>query len=268
MKLVLFSGTHARHLYVNRRVLSYFDEVMVIVMQREDVLPTPPSGITKEDRDLFIRHFENRKDAESLAYGELDAAEVFAGFQTIFVQPDKLNTEEMAKEIVHFKPDFAFIFGSNLILDPVIDILPKYKINLHLGLSPWYRGGATLYWPFYFLQPQFCGVTFHQITKEPDAGEIIHQSVPKLNYGDKIHDVAAKCVLQAADEVEELIKFWKLNREFKGRKQWTTGRNWRVIDFHPSQLRVIYDLFNDEVVDRYLDGDLEQRKPKLFSCLS
>ena len=59
-----------------------------------------------------------------------------------------------------------------------------------------------------------------------------------------------------------------MQKEFKGQIQKTTGRNWRYTDFHASQLRVIYDLFNDKIVDHYLSGEFEQREPKLFSCLS
>ena len=43
-----------------------------------------------------------------------------------------------------------------------------------------YKGEATLFWPFYHLKPQFCGSTFHQITKRADAREIIHQCVPEF----------------------------------------------------------------------------------------
>ena len=96
----------------------------------------------------------------------------------------------------------------HLILDPVID-QPSDKINIHLGLSPWYKGSATLYWPFYHLQPQFCGVTFHQITRQADAGEIIHQCVPVLEKGDKIHDVGVKCVIQAKTDLVKIISYWK-----------------------------------------------------------
>jgi len=32
-------------------------------------------------------------------------------------------------------------------------------------------------------------------------------------------------------------------------------------------LRVIYNLFDDNIVDKYLNGELEQRKPNLFTCL-
>ena len=46
------------------------------------------------------------------------------------------------------------------------------------------------------------------------------------------------------------------------------GKNWIGSDFHASQLRVIYELFNDDIVDRYLNGELEQKKPKIFSCIT
>ena len=267
MKLILFSGTHPRHLFINQELLKHFDETLVVLMEREELLPEPPAPLLSHDRDLFIKHFKNRNIVESATYGNLDAQEVYAGCQIINVKPYELNTDDVAAMVRKFNPDFCFIFGAGLILDPVIDELPKDKINMHLGLSPWYKGGATLYWPFYHLQPQFCGVTFHQITKEADAGEIIHQCVPNLDKADKIHDVGAKCVLKAKQDLPKIITHWKEHRHFDGKIQKTSGRNWRAADFHASQLRVIYDLFDDSIVDEYLAGKLQQKQPKLFSCL-
>jgi folate-dependent phosphoribosylglycinamide formyltransferase PurN len=267
MKLILFSGTHPRHLFVNQEVVKYFEEVLVIVMKRESLLPSPPKNLSLHEKNLFLQHFNNRNDVESSIYGDLDAEQVFKKHEVIYINPDQLNTESMANKVHNFNADFAFIFGVDLILDPVIGKLPKDKINLHLGLSPWYKGGATLYWPFYLLQPQFCGTTFHQITKQADAGEIIHQCVPKLEFGDRIHDVGAKCVKKAVDDLPLIFEHWLKEKNFNGNIQKTSGRNWRVVDFHASQLRVIYDLFNDKIVDAYLNGELEQRQPKLFSCV-
>tara|TARA_B100001093_G_C26749131_1_gene980294 strand:+ start:251 stop:1057 length:807 start_codon:yes stop_codon:yes gene_type:complete len=267
MKLILFSGSHPRHLYVNRNLPNYFDEVLVIVMQREELLPKPPTSLNNRDKNLFVDHFKNRNIVELSTYGDLNTEEVFKDFKTIYLQPSELNTESIAEEIKIFDADFAFIFGVDLILDPLISKLPHNKINLHLGLSPWYRGSATLFWPFYFLQPQFCGSTFHQITKTADAGEIIHQCIPKLEQGDKIHDVGAKCVKKAAEDIPILMQHWLRHRTFQGKLQKTTGRNWRSMDFHASHLRVIYELFEDNIVDSYLRGELEQRLPTLFSCL-
>ena len=267
MKLVLFSGSHPRHLFINSKVLEYFDQFLIIIMQREELVPEPPDYLLESDKDLFIKHFRNRNKVEKEIYGDLSSEKVFNGYQTINVTDKDLNSKSVADKIKIFNPDFAFIFGVNLILDPVINILPEDKINLHLGLSPWYKGGATLFYPFYNLRPQYCGCTFHKITKEADAGEIIHQCVPKLEYGDKIHDVGAKCVLKAKEDLPLILNYWKKERKFIGQKQKIMGKNWIGSDFHATQLRVIYDLFNDQIVDKYLDGELEQKKPKIFTCI-
>ncbi len=268
MKLLLFSGSHPRHLFVNQNTLKYFDDVLVVVMQREELIPEPPINIIDSDKKLFVKHFQNRNKVEREIYGDLKPENIYKKFKTIYITSNDLNTSKMAKEVEEFNADFSFIFGVNLILDPVISKLPKDKINLHLGLSPWYKGGATLYYPFYNLQPQFCGCTFHQITKKADAGEIIHQCVPKLEYGDKIHDVGAKCVLKAVEDLPLIFNHWLRERKFEGSKQTTSGKNWISKDFHPAQLRVIYELFNDDIVDRYLNGEIEQRLPKLITCLN
>ena len=267
MKLILFSGDHPRHLFINKEVVKYFDDILVIVMRREELIPIAPINISEHDKKLFKIHFQNRKHVEAKVYGNLKADEVFKNYNTIFINPNEINSDKIAKKVRNFNADFCFIFGVDLILDPVIDELPVDKINLHLGLSPWYKGSATLFWPFYHLEPQFCGVTFHQITKQADAGEIIHQCVPKLLLGDTIHDVGARCVLKAKDELNHLFSYWKQSKKFDGILQETSGRNWRGTDFNASQLRVIYDLYDDKIVDIYLSGGLSNRKPKLISCI-
>ncbi|BDG45790.1 MULTISPECIES: formyltransferase family protein [Parageobacillus] len=85
-------------------------------------------------------------------------------------------------------------YGVNKIDDHVIDMLPDYAWNIHGGLSPWYRGNITLFWPFYMLRPNWAGMTIHRLTSKLDGGDIVHHSVPKLEYGDGIHDVACKAV--------------------------------------------------------------------------
>jgi hypothetical protein len=267
MKLVLFSGTHPRHLFVNKEITKYFDDILVIIMERENLLPSPPPGISEKDELLFRIHFENRFKAEQKAYGNLNYGDIFLKFKTVFVDNNQLNSDYVSETIKKFGPDFAFIFGVNIIKNPVLEVLPKDKVNLHLGLSPWYKGGATLFWPFYMLQPQFAGITFHQISEKPDAGEVIHQAVPELCFGDGIHDVGVKCVTRAVQDLDLLINHWLDKKEFSGRVQSTTGRVWKGIDFHPSHLKIIYEQFNDSIVDHYLSGELDQRKPQLYSCL-
>ena len=96
MKLILFSGDHPRHLFVNKSVLEFFDEVFIVVMQREELLPEPPSDLCDHDKQLFKLHFENRYSVESLTYGSLNAREVFKGLNSIFIKPEELNSKLVA----------------------------------------------------------------------------------------------------------------------------------------------------------------------------
>jgi len=267
VKLLLFSGTHPRHLFINSEIIKHFDETFIVVMQREELIPSPPLNTTQEDKVNFIRHFQNRYEKEKEAYGELSYESVFKSHEKIIVKPVDLNSTKVLNKVKEFKADICMIFGVNLILDPVLSELPKNKINIHLGLSPWYKGGATLFWPFYYLQPNHAGVTIHQITKSADQGEIIHQFIPKLEIGDTIHDVGVKCVLKTKDEIIKVINHFKTYGLFNGVLQKTSGRVWVGKDFNPSHLRVIYNLFNDDIVDRYLNKELGHSDPKLYSCL-
>ena len=52
MRLVL-SVAYSRHLFVNRGLLEHFDSVLVIIMQREDMLPKAPSYCSRHDKELL-----------------------------------------------------------------------------------------------------------------------------------------------------------------------------------------------------------------------
>ena len=266
-KALLFSGSHSRHLYIHKSIIEIFEDYKIIIMEREEVTPAIPENIEEIDKENFRLHFHKRKIIEKELFGEINPKDVFSSNKIIFIKPNELNGIKVINLIKEFSPDLAFIFGTNLISQNIIDILPKIKINLHLGLSPWYKGSATLFWPFYFLEPQYAGITLHQIEKKADAGEILHQSTPKLYKEDGIHDVGARCVLNSLTAIKVLLKMMIKNPDIRGMKQNKTGRLWLTSDFNPIHLRVIYNTFNDDIVKHYLEGRLSKRNPTLFSVI-
>lgn len=266
MKIILFSGSHPRHLFIHRAIIDSGMDYRVVVMHREELIPAPPAGLDPRDRDNFIRHFADRARVEERYYGTFRPEQVYDPARARFIQPEALNTEATAAYVRDFAPDACFIFGTRIITDPVLQALPPIRLNLHLGLSPWYKGGATLFWPFYFMKPQFAGATLHQIVLSPDAGDVLHQSVPELERGDSIHDVGAKTVLKARNDVALLASKLAARETLPFRRQNTTGRVFRSVDFHAAYLRVIYDLFDNRMVDAHLDGVLGSDQPKLIQA--
>lgn len=228
---------------------------------REAMIPQPPDGISDLDRENFIRHFTNRDLAEEKYFGSQPKPD----FPLLEVRKSTLNEQESVEFVKQVNPDLVLIFGSGLVKEPLFSVLPEDKINLHLGLSPRYRGAATLFWPFYFMEPTYAGTTFHYIVSEPDAGEIIHQVVPALDPEDGIHDVACKAVIQSTKDAIKLLEIYQFKGAWKQHKQRGTGKNFLSSDFKPEHLRVIYNVFNDDMVKQYIEGRLHSKAPALFT---
>lgn len=266
MKILLISGSHPRHLYVHKKILEFYKDCSAIIMERESVLPEPPSNVTNRDRKLFVRHFDDRHKIEASVYGELSIAQVFRDTPHRVCKASDLNGRENADFARHFNADIAIIFGPDIIKSPLMDVLPELSINMHLGLSPWYRGSATLFWPFYFLQPQFAGVTFHKITAKADAGAILHQYRPELRKGQGIHDVGVNAVVGACNELIEILDNGISLKSLT--EQRSSGRLFLTKDFQAAHLRLIYETFENRIVDAYLDGSLGDVQPKLVQHAS
>mgnify|MGYP003952536179 CR=1 FL=1 len=263
MKILILSGSHPRHLYIHKEILNSGHDCAAIIMHRENLLPIAPAGTSDEVNKLFKFHFSERFKVESKYFGNISPREIFSDIPSIYCNPKELNSSKVADYARHFGADLAFIFGTDLIKRPLFDALPSTKINLHLGLSPWYRGSATLFWPFYFLEPQFAGATFHQIVPEADAGAVLHQFATPLYMGDGIHDVGTRTVLQARKDLKELLA--GIDREgWIYTEQKTSGRIFLTSNFQAEHLRVIYQTYENNIVDHYINGHLAQRQPNLI----
>jgi len=49
MRVIIFSGNHPRHLYVNEEVVNFASECAAVVMEREQLVPNSPLDISEVD---------------------------------------------------------------------------------------------------------------------------------------------------------------------------------------------------------------------------
>jgi len=265
LKIVWIGGNHPRHLYYLSKINENFPISGAIIETREggtsSRVPDVPAHLNKKDKDNFVTHFENRFKAEEKYFSNSNTPSC----PVLSITPDELNSDKTIQFIQSISPDIVLTYGCHIIKEPLMSKLPTHTINLHGGLSPRYRGVATMFWPFYFLEPNHVGTTFHYLTSVPDAGSVIHQSIPKLERGDKIHDVACKAIISASEDIIKLLHIFEKKKDWKKFDQKNIGKNFLNIDFKPEHLRTIYDLFNDDIVDRYLSGEIQSISPKLIT---
>jgi len=258
MRVLLIGGSHPRHLYFLNSVALHpaVELVGAILQSREPMLPQPPETASPHDRDLWHEHFERREAVERDVFGDPKPEFLYRE-----VDGAALHAPNLARAVEWDAPELAIIFGCGMIREPLLSSLPPIALNVHLGLSPRYRGAATLFWPQYMLEPQWAGTTIHKIVAEPDAGEILHQSAPILKRGDGIHDVSARAVVQAAADMGRLLHRWPA-WEFK--QQRNTGKCFLARDFQPAHLRQVYDVWDNRIVDAFLNGEISSRPPVLW----
>lgn len=71
------------------------------------------------------------------------------------------------------------VFGSSIISGGTLEEVPAPFVNLHLGLSRYYRGLSCTYWARVDGRPDRCGVTVHLIDSGVDSGPILEEKVVK-----------------------------------------------------------------------------------------
>ena len=93
--------------------------------------------------------------------------------------------------------DVYVVFGASYIKGWLIDFLVEHRaINIHMGLSPYYRGSSCNFWALYDNNPSYVGATIHLLSKGLDSDMLFH-CVPKLHSEDTPFDFTMRSVLVA-----------------------------------------------------------------------
>lgn len=268
MKLIAITGSHLRHLYVLDKLVKANLVDGIVLMRREEMIVKPPSTLSGHMREVFVHHFALRDKMEKKYFCGGDIEKIIKETPTIEIQREELNDTIVENFIKECGGDCIFTYGPDLLKDNILNLVNNFAINLHGGLSPWYKGAATMFWPFYFLEPNFVGTTLHYITQKIDAGNIIHHTVPKLDYGDCMHAVACKAIVAAADDAVKIVKNMKKGVHYPGVAQRKNGKLFLDKDWRPEHLRLIYDLYEDKIVDLFLDHQLSVgNEPELIRTI-
>lgn len=267
MKILLLTGNHPRHLHISQIIKNSKHDCFSIIEKREEFLPIPDKNLNSLDKSLFEMHFKSRERIERKNFSNITPESMYDSDKFFYVKATGLNSITVIDFLKNNKFDVCFVFGTTLLHKDILKLLPEFSFNFHLGLSPKFKGSATLFWPFYLLMPQFCGFTIHKMTNMPDAGDILHQNVPILSKGDGIHDVGVNTVIKLGNDILKILEKVE-NRKIKFVKQSELGKTWMRNDFKPHHLRLIYSEFDNNIVNLYLDGKLGLDKPKLINILN
>ena len=105
------------------------------------------------------------------------------------------NGSECAALLDAAAPDVLVVYGTAILREHLFARARVCALNLHTGLSPWYRGDSTLFWPVHDDAPDRLGVTVHRLVADVDGGDIAATVPVRYVPGDTEADLFARGVV-------------------------------------------------------------------------
>ncbi len=194
MKVTLFSSNQPRHLNLARE-LSSIAETVHFVSEVNTVFPGEVNDFFSKS-DIMQEYFSHVIDAERKLFG--DIAFLPDNVRTLAIKSGDLGRVSGAQLSDALTSDVYVVFGASYIKGWLIEFLiEKAALNIHMGLSPYYRGSSCNFWALYDENPAYVGATIHMLGKGLDSGDMLFHCVPKALPGDSLFDFTMRSVLVA-----------------------------------------------------------------------
>jgi folate-dependent phosphoribosylglycinamide formyltransferase PurN len=86
-----------------------------------------------------------------------------------------VNDEACMNAIRLLQPDIIIVNGTRIISKKILQSTNAIFVNMHVGITPWYRGSHGGYWALYNKDIENFGTTIHLIDAGVDTGIVIKQ---------------------------------------------------------------------------------------------
>jgi phosphoribosylglycinamide formyltransferase 1 len=253
-KVIILTGAEMRHRFFRMSIARAqgFEVVRTYCEGLEQSL----SQIVADDgqRSLRRRHVEARERAEEDFFG-LFVNSVVDESNPVFIKKGEINSASHTDAIVNSGADLLVSYGCSIIHERLINAFQGRFINVHLGLSPYYRGCGTNFWPLVNGEPEMVGATFMHIDPGVDTGEIIHQIRAKYVWGDTPSTVGNRLIRDMTASYRRIITNFSGLDKLPQPAVPANVRLYRRSDFSEESVEQLYDKFNDGLVEEYLENE-------------
>ena len=280
MRIVILTHSKERHYYLCNQIIEKTGSVVGVITGAKVINRSRYESLKNRLKN-FKFYIKNRfLNALFIKYGkrllkekELAEEKFFGGSKEHFYKNHKelliesvtpkyrsINDEYYISLIREKKPDIIVVMGTCLIGREIISSA-KYVINMHTGLSPYYRGGNTNLWPFIENDFGYFGVTIHLMSLGIDSGSIIFTKRPKIEQSDNYGTINSKAIVLGVKLMVKAIEYIEDNR-LNSIEQWEEGKLFFDRDWN-SYLAYRYFKNRDRFISTYCELQKEDRLPKL-----
>ncbi|WP_079477811.1 formyltransferase family protein [Halobacillus salinus] len=239
MKITVFTSNQPRHVTLIKRLADIADEVYA-VQECHSAFPGKEKGFYKKS-DTMQEYFSHVLNAEEEVFGGLSF--VPRNVRTLALKAGELSLVDLSSLNEALQSDYFIVFGASYIKGALCDwLVSRGAINIHMGISPYYRGNSCNFWAIHDGRPDLVGATIHRLGKGLDSGEMLFHALPPVGVTDPF-----KLGMEAVNSAQKSLVH--------------TIDTGEIHQFHPvkqdSTLEMRYTRnqdFTDQVARSYLDN--------------
>ena len=241
MKITIFTGQSNRHKFLIKMLQKH---ELYIVTEEKKSFSYLSSSYYKKNK-LEVKYFEKVKKMEKKIFGRLQIRKKnFKEFLSLKV--NSLNNKKINYFKKFLRSDLYIVYGSSIIKGELLNYLVKKKcINIHLGVSPYYRGSNCNFWAIIDKRYNLVGSTIHLLSSKVDQGKILYHALPEHVENPFAYSMAAvkSAIMSIANNINknQLSKFKPIIQNVKKQVRFTKNSDLKAFHFmkYPKKIKFI-----------------------------
>ncbi len=197
--------------FVNR-----IHDVHPVALAVVEAVPTGKRIMRKYRAEGFggVKQAVERKLRANLSGEQGKACEKWFGKRWTRLEPsvpqvwvEDVNDATARKRIEEEEADAILDHGTSIVKDEILELAPV-ALNLHWGLSPYYRGTHCTEWALLNADPFNIGVTVHKLSNKIDGGAVFSQARAEVDPKDTVLSInmqlthkGTELMIPALDEI-------------------------------------------------------------------
>ena len=247
LSIAILTGNELRHRYFVDYISRHLNVSLVAFEKKANLHEQKDYGII--GNRTIKKHFNLRKiSEEKFFFKKYD----FSYLNVINLDTGEINKENFKNKLINISPDYILLFGCSLVDDEILNKFKNRVINLHLGLSPYYRGSGTLFWPLVDNLPECVGSTIHLAVKKIDAGGILKQVRPEIKFYDSSHDIGNRTIVKSAEILPRLVLKYHQKKIYPLIVNHSNGKLCLRKHLTPSSISKLNENFKNDIISKFL----------------
>ena len=199
MNITLITSDQIRHNYLVN-LLSNIATKLNVIQEKKTFFSNQ-----NKTSNLMKNYFLKVDDAQKKVFGNAAIDKKNKNIKLLSLENKELEKCSLNSLSDFLNSDIFIIFGSSFIKKDLVNFLIDHKaLNIHLGISPYYRGTDCNFWALFDNNPHLVGATIHLLSKGLDSGPILYHALSEIKEDPFIYTMSA--VKSAFESIAQKIE--------------------------------------------------------------